>query len=92
MDFIIESAEDYEYKEIDNIWRILFKLWYMEDGYIRYDYDPVHENGRIHPLYHLDVNYSSNLTYKIGLKDALNMDAFQNFLDIKTGSAYLELQ
>lgn len=92
MDFIIESAEDYEYKEIDNIWRVLFKLWYMEDGYIRYDYDPVHENGRIHPLYHLDVNYSSNLTYKIGLKDALNMDAFQNLLDIKTGSAYLELQ
>lgn len=91
MDFIIESAEDYEYKEIDDIWRILFKLWYMEDGYIRYDYDPVHENGRMHPLHHLDVNYSSNLTYKIGLKDALDIDVFRNILDIKTECAYLGL-
>lgn len=32
MDFIIESTEDYEYKNIDDIWMLLFKLWYMEDG------------------------------------------------------------
>lgn len=89
MDFIIESAEDYEYQDIDDIWRILFKLWYMEDGYIRYDYDPEHEKNEIHPLYHLDVNYSSGITYKIGLRDALKVDELRNILDTTTNCLYL---
>ena len=89
MDFIIESAEDYEYKNIDDIWRMLFKLWYMEEGYIRYDYDPEHENKEIHPLYHLDVNYSSGVTYKIGLNGALQIGGLKKILDTTTDCAYL---
>ncbi|MDO4336857.1 MAG: hypothetical protein Q4C91_02085 [Eubacteriales bacterium] len=89
MDFIIESAEDYEYQNIDDIWRLLFKLWYMEDGYIRYDYDPEHENNKIHPLHHLDVNYSSGTTYKIGLMDALKIDELRDILDTTTDCLYL---
>lgn len=91
MDFIIESAEDYEYKNIDDIWRLLFKLWYMEDGYIRYDYDPEHEKNAIHPLYHLDVNYSSGTTYKIGLRGALRLDGLRDILDTTTDCAYLAM-
>lgn len=91
VDFIIESAEDYEYKNIDDIWTILFKLWYMEDGYIRYDYDPKHENGKLHPLYHLDINYSSGVTYKIGVKNPLCLNEVKNILNIKTNCAYVEL-
>lgn len=90
MDFIVESAEEYDYKDIDSIWRLIFKLWYMEDGYIRYDYDPIHENGDIHPLYHFDINYSTGVTYKVGLKFPIQMNEFQDILDIKTGCAYLE--
>lgn len=89
MDFIIESAKDYEYKNIDEIWRLLFKLWYMEDGYIRYDYDPKQENGKKHPLYHLDVNYSSGTTYKIGLNAPLQVDDLRDVLDTTTDCAYL---
>jgi len=89
MDFIIESAKDYEYKNIDDIWRLMFKLWYMEDGYIRYDYDPKHENAKLHPLYHLDVNYASGNTYKIGLKDSFQMDEFKDLLDVTTDCFYL---
>ena len=89
MDFIIESAEDYEYENIDDIWRLLFKLWHMEDGYIRYDYDPEHENKMIHPLYHLDVNYSSGATYKFGLTGALKADEFKDILDTTTDCSYL---
>ncbi len=89
MDFIIESAEDYEYKNIDEIWRLLFKLWYMEDGYIRYDYDPEQENGKKHPLYHLDVNYSSGTTYKIGLNAPLQVDKLKDILDTTTDCLYL---
>lgn len=89
MDFIIESAEDYEYKNIDNVWRILFKLWHMEDGYIRYDCDYEHENGALHPLHHLDVNYSSGVTYKIGLRHPFKTDALKDMLDITAESLYL---
>lgn len=89
MDYIIESATDYEYRNIDDIWRMLFKLWYTEDGYIRYDYDPEHENAKNHPLYHLDVNYSSGSTYKIGLKNSLQFNGFKDLLDITTDSSYL---
>lgn len=92
MDFIIESAEDYEYQNIDDIWRILFKLWYMEDGYIRYDYDSEHENKEMHPLHHLDVNYSSGVTYKIGLNGALQVGELKNILDTTTECAYLTVK
>lgn len=89
MDFIIESAEDYEYKSVDDIWRLLFKLWYMEEGYVRYDYDPGHENGEKHPLHHLDINYSSDTTYKIGLRKALKSDELKDILDTTTDCSYL---
>lgn len=89
IDFIIESAEDYEYENIDDIWRLLFKLWYMEDGYIRYDYDPKQENGKMHPLYHLDVNYSSGTTYKIGLNTPLQVNELKDILDTTTECVFL---
>ena len=37
-----------------------------EFGYVRYDYDKGNENGRFHPLNHLDFNYNKG-TFKIGL-------------------------
>ncbi|MCM1325825.1 MAG: hypothetical protein NC094_07685 [Bacteroidales bacterium] len=89
MDLIIESAQDCGYLNIDDIWKVLFKLWYMEDGYIRYDYDLKHENLKQHPLYHLDVNYSSGVTYKLGLKNSLHMNEFKDLLDVTTECMYL---
>lgn len=92
MDFIIESADEYEYKNIDDIWRLLFKLWYMEEGYIRYDYDEKHLNGDKHPLHHLDINYSSGSTYKLGLKRRMSAEDFMDMLDTGTDCAYLSLK
>ncbi len=89
VDHIIDSANDYEYKNIDDIWKLVVKLWYMEEGYIRYDYDAVHENGKMHPLYHLDVNYSSGASYKIGLYHELQIEEFKEILDITTDCLYL---
>lgn len=40
IDYIIESMEEYEFENIDDIWRLVIRLWYMEDGYVRYDHDP----------------------------------------------------
>lgn len=89
MDFIIENANDYEYNNINDIWMIIFKLWHMEDGYIRYDCDPEHQDGDMHPLYHLDVNYSSEVTYKIGLEHSFNIDELKNILDTTKECLYL---
>lgn len=49
----------------------------FEPGYIRYDYDPHNAKGLFHPKHHLDINYSSNATYKYGLYgniDSLNFE------------------
>ncbi len=91
MDIIIDRAEEYEYSDIDTIWKLIIKLWHMEDGYIRYDYDPANEDGDIHPLYHFDINYSSAVTYKIGLNKPIKGNDFQDTLNIKTNCAYLRI-
>lgn len=61
----------------------------METGYIRYDYDPDHENGTLHPLYHFDVNYSSKGTYKMGINKKMEKEDFVDLLDIKTKCHYI---
>ena len=91
MDFIVESAEEYGNIEIDCIWTLWMKLWSMEDGYIRYDYDPLHEKGIVHPLYHLDVNYSPGVTYKLGLSKSLSSKKFYDILDTRTKCTYLDV-
>lgn len=65
---VISIVED----EISDIWVTLRELMTFEDGYLRYDHDPVHVNGHLHPLYHLDIFYSSQPTFKIGLKGSIS--------------------
>lgn len=57
---------------------------------IRYDYDPDHENGTMHPLHHLDVNYSSQGTYKLGMNRKIQTDEFVDMLDVKTACRYIQ--
>lgn len=82
IDDILEVAEDYEYQNINEV-------WHMEEGYIRYDYDPIYEKTRTHPLNHLDINYSSDITYKIGMNRKISIKEFINILDIKEDCAFL---
>ena len=89
IDDILEVAEDYEYQNINEVWYLVFLLWHMEEGYIRYDYDPIYEKARSHPLNHLDINYSSDITYKIGMNRKISIKAFMNILDIKEECAFL---
>lgn len=92
MDFIIDRASEFEYEDIDSIWRILFRLWHMEEGYIRYDDDPEHANKDLHPRYHLDVNYSGGSTYKIGLRKPLEIENMRKLLDTTKDCVYLQNQ
>ena len=66
-----------------------YKNFSTDLGYIRYDYDEKHENEKIHSLHHLDINYSSKGTYKIGLKKALKDEDFIDMLDLRTECKYL---
>lgn len=95
VDEIIENAyldvseEDYTEKEISNCFGLMLRLLSLELGYIRYDYDFEHANGDLHPLHHLDINYSSKGTYKLGLKRKMEEDEFIDLLDIKTECKYV---
>ncbi|MEK4870323.1 hypothetical protein [Niallia sp. FSL W8-1348] len=84
---IIDSFESKPNK--DQIWQILKKLLIFEPGYLRFDFDELHENGKLHPLNHLDINYSSDGTFKIGIEHTINCNTFIDILDINSDSYYL---
>lgn len=73
----------------DQIWQILKELLIFESGYLRYDYDKERENGNLHPLNHLDINYSSNGTFKIGINNTIDCNTFIDILDINTDSYFI---
>jgi len=73
----------------EDFWIFLRELLLMEDGYIRYDFDSKHQDGDIHPLYHYDIFYSSNATFKVGLHDNLNNNDFIDLVNINTNCKYL---
>lgn len=84
---IIDNFGERQHK--DQIWQILKNLLIFESGYLRYDYDSERENGNLHPLNHLDINYSSNGTFKIGIHNTINCNTFIDILDINTDSYFI---
>lgn len=92
----LEFIEPISDSEDENFWILLKELFLMESGYIRYDYDPENykkfkNEGRehAHPLNHFDIFYSSNSTFKIGLRSALAEEDFIDLLNINTDCKYL---
>lgn len=78
----------------EDYWNLLRDMMIMEDGYLRYDYD--YDNyikfnkSDIHPLNHFDVFYSSNATFKLGIRRKINHDDFKDLLDIKTKCKFVD--
>lgn len=85
VDFYLESTA-FESTGLD----LLEKIFHSEPAYIRYDHDPQREDGKLHPLDHLDVNYSSYGTYKIGLNNIITEDYFENLINLNTDCSFLE--
>lgn len=90
-----EMALTAEEKEIVD--QIIYHLMSYEIGYIRYDIDPINaqkykERGKLnmHPENHFDINYTSSATYKIGLKSAITVPDFVNFLNINTDCWFIK--
>ncbi|MCG8994568.1 hypothetical protein LH435_03185 [Laribacter hongkongensis] len=80
-----------EMSEYDpQLWTLMRELMIAEDGYIRYDWDAVREDGHRHPLHHLDVYYSSASTFKIGLGNQIDQPSLMSILDLETDCHYLK--
>lgn len=83
--------------EVENeYWGIIRELFLMEDGYIRYDkdqkgFDEAKNNNKEHkhPLNHLDVFYSNQNTFKIGLKNDIMDSDFIDILNRETDCRYI---
>ncbi|MDL2141619.1 hypothetical protein ACHRVW_09155 [Flavobacterium collinsii] len=69
---------------------ILEEIFQSEPAYIRYDNDPANEKGKLHPLNHLDINFSSYGTYKIGLENEIEAIFFDDVLNIRTDCSFLK--
>ena len=61
----------------------------FEIGYLRYDYDERYNNGDIHPLNHLDINFTNGSTFKLGLKEKINQTVLDDIVDTGTNCHYL---
>lgn len=68
---------------------LLEDIFLFEPSYIRYDFDPKNENGKLHPLNHIDVNYSQYSTFKLGLSKAITEEDFENLQNTKTDCSFI---
>lgn len=64
--------------------------FFLKMAIFRYDCDVANENGAVHPLHHYDVFYSSNSTFKIGLKNELEKETLIDLLQIETNCHFFE--
>jgi len=85
----IEPVLEIEEKE-PRFWAFLLGLLMYEDGYVRYDHDPKHENGDLHPINHYDFFYSSSASCKVGLRKKLEHTDMIDFLSTNTSCHYIE--
>lgn len=80
----LNNTLEYKYKKLLN------HMFFQEDGYLRFDYDEENCDGHLHPLNHLDVNYSNSSTFKLGIKSRINFHTFWDILRSDTNCFYLE--
>lgn len=73
----------------ENALFLLEEIFQSEPSYIRYDFDDVNEDGNIHPLNHLDINYSQYGTFKLGLENVIDEDCFEDIQNILTECHFL---
>ena len=83
------SPSDSEYVT-DEDKDVFSEVCMLEAGYLRFDFDPKNVNGRLHPLNHLDVNYSKDATYKIGLHEKMETEKFLQLLDNSQERFFIE--
>lgn len=68
----------------DEVWGVLKELLLLEEGYLRYDFDPKNYDEITHPLHHLDIFYTPGCTFKVGLDKEVTHDLLLDILDPRT--------
>ena len=69
--------------------QLITYLLSFEPGYLRFDHDEVLENELYHPQNHIDINYTSRATFKIGLMKPLDYKQLIEMINITTPCCYL---
>lgn len=72
--------------------RLFEHMLMQEAGYLRYDDDPLREKLPYHPRYHIDINYSNNAHYKVGLGKQTTTEDLFYMLNKKTKCPYLQIE
>ena len=88
-EIVMESQETGNEFTSKNLWLLISQLLKFDLGYLRYDKDPKNENGKLHPLNHLDICLDTSATYKLGLRKELTFLEFRNILDTTTECEYI---
>ncbi|MHC8381901.1 hypothetical protein [Pseudomonas sp. LB3P14] len=70
-------------------WPVLAGLLDAEDGYLRFDHDPVRKDGHKHPLDHADLFYTNGASFKVGLHKKLKLEEIIDILNRETDCHYL---
>lgn len=80
-----------------NLWSTLRDLLILEDGYVRYDKDDLgfqkaKKDGQEHrhPLNHIDIFYTNQATFKLGLKQEYTDNDLIDLMDRNTDCKYLK--
>lgn len=82
LDILSQIKEEYEQINKDEIEEIIIAMLLLDDGYLRYDHDAKNENGKLHPLDHLDIFYTNN-SVKLGLRGRLSQKNFVKIISKK---------
>lgn len=78
-----------EYGSADVYWPFFLDLMLYDDGYLRYDYDPIHfrqDNPNYHPLHHLHGGFHGDVAYRVSLTPPFNLDDFKDISNVNTNS------
>lgn len=86
-DGVSPSDPDYATDEDKDVFS---EVCMLEAGYLRFDFDTKNAKGKIHPLNHLDINYSKDATYKIGLHEKMKPEMFLQILDNSKERYFIE--
>lgn len=81
-DILYQIEKEYEQINKDEIEEIIIAMLLLDDGYLRYDHDAKNENGKLHPLDHLDIFYTNN-SVKLGLSGRLSQKNFVKIISKK---------
>jgi hypothetical protein len=69
---------------------ILEKIFSFEPAYVRFDHDPKQANKSLHPLNHLDINYSTYGSFKVGTNTKISKGDFEDIFQQSTDCHFID--